>query len=146
MSERQSSYDEPSGAAVGWIAFAAIMLIMIGTFHAIAGLAGILENEFYSAVPAAGTEAAGDVYFLQFDATTWGWIHLLGGIIVLLAGLALFRGAVWARTIGVIVAVISAIVNFAWLPWYPVWSITMIAIALAVIWALTAHGRDIVVE
>ena len=61
-------------------------LIMIGVFHAIAGLAGIIENEFYSVVPAAGTEATGDVYFLQFDATTWGWIHLIGGLIVLFAG------------------------------------------------------------
>ena len=144
MSERQSTYQERSGAAVGWITFAAVMLIMIGIFHSIAGLAGIIENEFYSAVPAAGTEASGDVYFLEFDATTWGWIHLIGGIIVLLAGFALFSGAVWARTVGVIVAVISAIANFAWLPYYPVWSITMIAIAVTVIWALTAHGRDIV--
>jgi hypothetical protein len=144
MSESPSTYRERSGAAVGWISFAAFMLIMVGTFHAIAGLAGIIENEFYSVVPAAGTEATGDVYFLQFDATTWGWVHLIGGLIVLFAGFGLFRGAVWARTVGVIVAVISAIVSFAWLPWYPVWSITIIAIDIAVIWALTAHGRDIV--
>jgi hypothetical protein len=144
MSERQSTYKETSSAAVGWITFAGIMLIMVGVFHAIAGLAGIIENEFYSVVPAAGTEATGDVYFLQFDATTWGWIHLIGGLIVMFAGFGLFRGAVWARTVGVIVAVISAIVNFAWMPWYPVRSIAMIAIAITVIWALTAHGRDIV--
>ncbi len=146
MSQRQSTSRQRSGAAVGWITFAAIMLIMIGIFHALAGLAGIIEDEFYRIAPAAGTEAAGDAYFLQFDATTWGWIHLIGGLIVLFAGFALFRGEVWARTVGVIVAVISAIVNFAWLPWYPVWSIAMIAIAITVIWALTAHGRDIVVE
>jgi hypothetical protein len=144
MSERQGTYKERSSAAVGWITFAAIMLIMIGAFHAIAGLAGIIKNEFYSAIPAAGTAATGDVYFLQFDATTWGWIHLIGGIIVLFAGFGLFRGAVWARTLGVIVAVISAIATFAWMPWYPVWSIAIIAIDITVIWALTAHGRDIV--
>ncbi len=135
---------ERSGGAVGWITFAAFMMILIGSFHAIAGLAGIIEDEFYGVAPAVGTETTGDVYFLQFDATTWGWVHLIFGIIVLLAGFGLFSGAVWARTVGVIVAVISAIVNFAWLPWYPVWSITMIAVAVAVIWALTAHGRDIV--
>ena len=134
---------QPSSGAVGWTYFAAFMLILIGSFHAIAGLAGIIEDEFYSFVPAVGTETSGDVYFLQFDATTWGWIHLIGGIIVFLAGFALFRGAVWARTVGVIVAVISAVVNFAWLPWYPVWGLTLIAIDIAVIWALTAHGRDI---
>ena len=146
MSETQNTYRGRSGAAVGWITFAGIMLILVGVFHVIAGLAGIIENEFYSAVPAAGTQATGDVYFLQFDATTWGWIHLIGGLIVMFAGFGLFRGAVWARTVGVIVAVISAIVNFAWMPWYPVWSIAMVAIAITVIWALTAHGRDIVVE
>ena len=76
MSQRQSTSRQRSGAAVGWITFAAIMLIMIGIFHALAGLAGIIEDEFYRIAPAAGTEAAGDAYFLQFDATTWGWIHL----------------------------------------------------------------------
>jgi hypothetical protein len=129
MSQRQRS-----GGAVAWTMFAAFMLILIGSYHAIAGLAGIINNEFY---------AVTQNYVFQFDATTWGWIHLIGGVIVLLAGFSLFSGSVWARTIGVVVAVISAIVNFAWLPWYPVWAITMIAVAVAVIWALTAHGRDI---
>jgi len=138
MSER-----EPSGWAVGWTFFAAFMMIMIGVFHAIAGFAAILEDEFLSVVPAVGTQAQGDVYFLQFDATTWGWIHLLVGIVVLIAGFGLFSGAVWARTVGVIMAVISAIIGFAWIPWYPVWGIVIIAIAISVIWALTAHGRDV---
>jgi hypothetical protein len=126
---------QPSGAAVGWTMFAAFMMILIGSFHAIAGLAGILENEFYAVTPN---------YVFEFDATTWGWIHLIGGIIVLLAGFGLFSGAVWARTVGVIVATISAIVAFAWIPWYPLFSIAIIAVDVAVIWALTAHGRDIV--
>ena len=138
MSER-----EPSGWAVGWTFFAAFMMIMIGFFHAIAGLSAIFEDEFLAVVPAVGTEASGDAYFLQFDATTWGWIHLILGIVVLLAGFGLFTGAVWARTVGVIVAVISAIVGFAWMPWYPGWGIVFIAISIAVIWSLTAHGRDV---
>jgi hypothetical protein len=134
---------EPSGWAVGWTFFAAFMMIMIGFFHAIAGLSAIFEDEFLAVVPAVGTEASGDAYFLQFDATTWGWIHLILGIVVLLAGFGLFTGAVWARTVGVIVAVISAIVGFAWMPWYPGWGIVFIAISIAVIWSLTAHGRDV---
>ena len=125
---------EPSGAAAGWIVFAAFVLIMIGSFDIIAGLAGIIHDEFYVATPN---------YIFEFDATTWGWIKLLWGIVVLLAGFGLFSGAVWARTVGVIVALISAIVNFAWLPVYPIWAVTIIAIDVAVIWALTAHGRDI---
>jgi hypothetical protein len=125
---------ERSGWAVGWTGFAAFMMLMIGTFHAIAGLAGILEDEVYVATPK---------YIFEFDATAWGWIHLILGIVVVLAGFGLFSGAVWARTVGVILAVLSAIANFAFIPWYPLWSITIIAVDVAVIWALTAHGRDI---
>ena len=125
---------EPSSGAVGWTAFAGVMMILIGSFHAIGGLVGILEDEFY---------AATRNYVFQFDATTWGWVHLIGGLIVLLAGFGVFKGAVWARTVGVIVVSLSAIANFAWIPWYPFWAITMLAIDVAIIWALTAHGRDI---
>ena len=132
-----------SGTAVGFTMFAAFMMILVGSFHIISGLAGIIENEFWSVAPAIGTEASGDVYFLQFDATTWGWIHLIAGVIVLLAGMALFKGSVWARTVGVILATISAIANFAFLPVYPFWSIMMITVNIFVVWALTAHGRDI---
>jgi hypothetical protein len=125
---------EPSGAAVGWTMFAAWILILLGIWDAFAGLVAIINDEFYVVTPE---------YVVQFDATTWGWIKLLWGIVMVLAGLGLFTGAVWARTVGVIVALISAIVNFMWLPYYPLWAITIIAVDIAVIWALTAHGRDI---
>ena len=128
MSQQRSS------GAVGWTTFAGVMMILIGSFHAIAGLAGVVKDDFYAVTPN---------YVFEFDATTWGWTHLIGGIIVLFAGFGVFRGAVWARTVGVIIAVISALVSFAWIPVYPVWSIVVIAIDVAVIWALTAHGRDI---
>jgi hypothetical protein len=62
---------------------------------------------------------------------------------MILAGIALFSGAVWARTIGVLVAVVSAIATFAYLPWYPIWSIIIIALDVAVVWALTVRGRDV---
>jgi len=124
-----------SGAAVGFTVFAAAMMIMVGVFHSIAGLAGILEDEFYLVT---------QNYVLEFDATTWGWIHLIGGIVVLLAGFAVLQGSVWARTVGVILAMLSAITTFAFIPIYPVWSLVIIAIDAFVIWALTVHGRDIV--
>jgi hypothetical protein len=129
--QQESTY---SGAAVGLTAFASIMMIMIGTFQAIAGIVALLNDQFY---------VVGEEWIFQFDVTTWGWVHLLLGVVIGLAGAALFSGAVWARTIGVILAVISAIVNFAWLPWYPLWGIIMITVAVFVIWALTVHGRDI---
>jgi len=126
-----------SGAAVGFTYFAAIVMFMVGTFHAIAGFAGILENEFYVATRN---------YVFEFDATAWGWIHLIAGLVVIFAAAGLFSGAVWARTVGVTMAVISAIANFGFIPYYPVWSIVIIALDIAVIWALTAHGRDVTVS
>jgi hypothetical protein len=123
-----------SGMAMGFTAFAAWMLILTGIFHAIDGLSAIVKDQFFVPI--------GD-YTFKFDVTTWGWIHLIGGIIVVLAGVGLFSGAVWARTVGVIVAAVSAIATFAYLPWYPIWAIIIITLDVIVIWALTAHGRDI---
>jgi hypothetical protein len=125
---------QPSAWAVGWIYFAAAMMIMIGIFHAIAGLVAIFDDEFYVATRN---------YVFQFDATQWGWIHLIFGILVAVAGGYLLTGSVVARTVGVFMAILSAVLGFAWLPYYPVWAVVIIAIAVSVIWALTAHGRDI---
>jgi hypothetical protein len=125
---------QPSGWAVGWIYFASAMMIMIGIFHAIAGLVAIFDDEFYVATRN---------YVFQFDATEWGWIHLIFGILIAIAGGYLLTGSVVARTVGVLMALLSAVLGFAWLPYYPVWGVIIIAIAVSVIWALTAHGRDI---
>ena len=125
---------QPSGWAVGWTMFAATMMILIGTFHVITGIGGIAEDDIY---------VKGANYIFQFDVTTWGWIHLFLGLIIGFAGYGLFSGAVWARTVGVLLAGLSAIAGFAWIPWYPVWGILFVVMAVSVIWALTAHGRDI---
>jgi hypothetical protein len=105
-----------SGWAVGFILFAGIMMLMSGIFQAFAGLVALFENEFYVATRN---------YLFQFDATTWGWIHLVGGVVVALA---------------------SAIVNFAFIPYYPFWSLLVIALDVFVIWALAAHGRDVATD
>lgn len=131
MSTRQENY---SDAAVGWTIFASILLIMIGVFQAISGLVAIVNDTFY---------VVGEVWIFQFDISTWGWIHLLIGLVLALAGFFLFRGAMWARVVGIIVAAIAAIANFAWLPWYPLWSVIIITVSVFVIWALSVHGRDI---
>jgi hypothetical protein len=126
-----------SGWAVGFILFAAIMMIMIGVFQAIAGLVAIFENEFYVATRS---------YLFQFDATTWGWIHLIAGVIIAFAGWGLLSGRTWARVVGITLAVLSAIVNFAFIPYYPFWSLLVIALDVFVIWALAAHGRDVATD
>ena len=124
-----------SGTAVGFILFAAIMMIMVGVFQAIAGLVAIFENEFYVATRN---------YLFKFDATTWGWIHLIVGLIVVFAGWGLLSGRTWARVVGITLAVLSAIANFLFIPYYPFWALTIITLDVFVIWALAAHGRDVV--
>lgn len=128
---------EVSGWAIGFTSFAGFLMIVGGIFHAIIGLVGLAGNPLFVTTPN---------YIFKFDLTSWGWAHLLVGIIVAAAGFAVFSGAVWARTVGVIVAAISLIANFAFLPYYPLWAILIIALDIGVIWALTAHGRDIVAE
>jgi hypothetical protein len=130
----QDTARTPSGAAVGMTVFAGILMVMVGVFHAIQGLVALLNDEFF---------VVGQEWTFKFDLTQWGWIHLIGGIVVALAGVALFTGAVWARAVGVAVVAISAILNFMWLPFYPVWAILVIALDAFIIWALTVHGRDI---
>jgi hypothetical protein len=127
--------NDASGWAIGWTGFAGIMMVMGGIWWIIAGIVALANDTFY---------VVGEEYIFQFDVTTWGWIHLLLGIVVVLAGIYLFTGAVWARIVGVTVAVLWALFAFAWMPWYPVWAIMLIAISVSVIWALTAHGHDIV--
>jgi len=131
VSTRPENY---SDAAVGWTIFASILLIMIGVFQAISGLVAIVNDTFY---------VVGQEWIFKFDISTWGWVHLLIGLVVALAGVFLFRGAMWARVVGIVVAAIAAIANFAWLPWYPLWSVIIITVSVFVIWALSVHGRDI---
>ncbi len=125
--------DQVSGWAVGWTAFAAIIMILGGAWWMMTGFIAILKDEFFVVTPE---------YVFQFDATSWGWIHLGVGIVVAASGLGLFSRAVWARIVGVIVAAIAAVTAFAWIPWYPVWAIIFLTMSVLVIWALTVHGRD----
>lgn len=126
--------DRPSGAAIGWISFAGFMLILGGSFAILTGLGGIINSDSFVVT---------QDNILKLSTTSWGWWHLLLGIVVLLSGFGVFTGNVLARTVGVIAATLSAISAFVWMPIYPVWGIMIIAVDVAIIWALTAHGRDI---
>jgi hypothetical protein len=126
-----------SGWAVGFILFAAIMMIMVGIWQALQGLIAIFENEFYVATRN---------YLFEFDATTWGWIHLIVGVIVAFAGWGLLSGRTWARVVAITLAVLSAIANFLFIPYYPFWSLLIIAVDVFVIWAIAAHGREVAVK
>lgn len=131
---RSSATTEVSGWAVGWTAFAGVMMAIQGAWWFIAGLVALIDDEFYVVT---------QEWIFQFDLTTWGWIHLVVGVVLFVAGLSLFTGAVWARTVGVLMAAVATLIAFAWLPYYPLWAILFIVGSISVIWALTAHGRDI---
>jgi hypothetical protein len=120
---------------VGWIVFAGIMMVMLGTFHAIDGLVALFKDDYYL--------VADNGLAIQVDYTVWGWVHLIAGIIVVAAGVALFAGKTWARVVAIIVALISAILNITFLAAYPIWSTIMIAVDILVIWALTVHGGEL---
>jgi hypothetical protein len=122
---------------VGWIYFAGFMMLMMGFFQAVLGLTALLNDQFYVALHGK---------LLLFDFTTWGWIHLVLGIVVLLAGMSLFTGSMWARVVGVLIATFSILVNFTFLSVYPLWSIVVMIVDVLIIYALTVHGGELRVD
>jgi len=130
MAEYGTPSRMPQSEAAGGYVFAGVILIVVGVFHAIEGLVAIFDDGFY--VVSAN-------YTFDLDTTAFGWVQLIGGILVLAAGFALFSAATWARVVGVTFATLSAIANFFFIPYYPFWSILIIALDIWVIWALTRH-------
>jgi hypothetical protein len=120
---------EVGGWTVGLVVFAGVIMMMLGIFHALAGLAAIIDDQYF---------VVGPNYAYELDTTAWGWLHLIFGIIVAAAGWGVFNGATWARVVGITLAVISAIGNFFYIPYQPVWAILMIALSILIIAALTA--------
>jgi hypothetical protein len=131
-----TQYTEESGVSgwVGWIVFAGTMMVILGVFHMFEGLVALFRHAEI-AFPTSGLT-------IQVSYTQWGWLQLIAGALVVLAGLGLFTGRMWARVLGVLLVAISALVNFAWATLYPVWSLTLLTIDLLVIYALIAHGAE----
>ena len=119
--------------AHGIIVFAGVAMIVGGAFEALEGLAGIVNDKYLVVVPN---------YIYAFDLTVWGVIHLLVGLALVVIGVSLLRGQTWARVAGMIAAVVSAILNFVWLPISPLWAIIVIAVDMLVIWALAQYLRQ----
>ncbi|MFG2819915.1 hypothetical protein ACGFX4_10875 [Kitasatospora sp. NPDC048365] len=118
----------PSGLVTGWTVLAAVLMIFGGVMAVFEGISAIN----------ADAVIVGPAYTFSYSSTGWGWIHVILGVVVALAGAALFTGAVWARAVGVVLAGLSMLANFVWLPHYPFWSIVLIAIDIFIIWALCA--------
>jgi hypothetical protein len=117
----------------GWIAFAGVMMIVSGILNALYGLVAAVNDDWV-----VWTNRAS----LYLDLSQWGWVHLIVGLVMVLAGIGVFSGNILARTVGVILATLSLVANFFFLPAYPLWAIVVIAIDVLVIWALTAHGSE----
>jgi hypothetical protein len=126
--------DTAGGWGRGFAIFAGVMMITLGIFHALTGLTAILQDKFFVSTPN---------YLITVDVSAWGWVYLIGGAIVAVAGFFVLSGALWARAIGILLAALSAIVNFLFIPHYPIWSLLMIALDVFVIWALAVHGREV---
>jgi hypothetical protein len=125
---RYETADAPSGAAIGLTIAAAVMMMLSGAWNFFEGLAAVIHGSFVVAVV--------NSYVYSWSATGWGWFHLILGAVVFAVGAALFTDTLWARMAGVVVASVSAIINFLYIPYLPVWSIVLIAIDVAIIWAL----------
>jgi hypothetical protein len=127
---------EPANRTVwlGWVYFAGIMMIMLGFFQAIAGLVALFDDGYYL--------VADSGLALSVDYTAWGFVHLTLGLVAVAAGLAVMAGRTWGRAIGIILAVVSALVNMAFIAAYPAWSLMIIALDVITIYALAVHGRE----
>jgi len=122
---------------VGWVYFAGFLMLLSGMFQSIMGLTALINDRFYTLV-------GGNL--VVFDVTTWGWLHLIYGVIVLCAGVALFNGSLWALIVAILLALVGVVGQFAFLAAYPIWSIIAIAIGICIIYALTVHGGEVRVE
>jgi hypothetical protein len=128
---RSSRAPEPSRWAEGGVSFAAYVLILVGSFEILAGLVAIFDDEFY---------VVARNYTFELDTSAWGWIHLLLGVLLIFIGSSLLSRRLWAVVGGIAIAMLSALANFFFIPYYPFWSLVMIALDVWVIWALTRPG------
>jgi hypothetical protein len=119
----------------GWVGFAGIMLIILGIFQAIEGFVAIFDNGYYLVRP--------NGLVINVDYTTWGWTHLIIGLIAIAVGIGLMTGNMAARIVGVIIAVISATLNLLFIAASPAWSTIIIAVDVIVIYAIVVHGREL---
>ena len=126
--------DEPTAWA-GWVIFAGVMMIMLGSFQIIEGLVALFDDGFYAVSP--------NGLVVNVDYNTWGWAHTIIGLIAIGAGLGLLAGNLAARIVGVGIAFLSALVNLAFISAYPIWSTIMIVIDVVVIFAIIVHGREL---
>jgi len=115
------------GFAAGTSLAVAALMLVIAILSILQGISAVANDALF---------VLGPEYVYKFDTTTWGWIHIFGGVLLTAAALGLFAGTTWARVVAIVIAALSIITNFAWLPYYPGWAILIIALDVVVIWAV----------
>lgn len=118
---------------VGWVYFSGLLMIVMGVLEMIAGFTALLNDTYY---------LVRNESLVVFDYTTWGWVHLLLGLVVMLAGSAVVSGQAWGRVVAVFLAMLSIVANFTFLSAYPLWSLIAITVNVLIIYALTVHGNE----
>jgi hypothetical protein len=127
-----------SRVATGVAQFAGIMLSIAGVLEILQGISAIAKDNVF---------VTGLSYTYEFDVTTWGWIHLVVGLVAIAVGIAIVYGQTLGYLGGIAIAFLAALANFAFMPYYPIWSLVLIAFDVFVIWALCLQlGRDRVTE
>lgn len=119
----------------GWIGFAGMVMVILGGIDFFQGLIALFEDEYYAVTPSG---------FLVVDLTTWGWIMLLWGVLLVLAGLALIAGRAWARWLTIVLVTLNVFAQLGFLgnSQYPLWALTALALNVVVLYALTARWTE----
>jgi hypothetical protein len=128
------THQERTGWA-SWAMFAGLMMILVGIFQQIQGLVAIFNDDWYLVTNKGLT--------LSLDYTVWGWVHFVLGLIIATAGVAVLNGKTWARILGCVLALLSAVLNLVFIAAYPAWSIIVITLDVIVIYALSMHGDEL---
>ena len=115
--------------AAGASAFAATLLVVAGALELVQGLVAVIDgSDFFGSSPD---------YPFGYDPSTWGWVHLVLGLLLAATGIAIFRGSWIGRAVGITLAGLSVVLNFLWLPYYPEWALVLIAVGILVVWGLS---------
>jgi hypothetical protein len=132
MAEQTTTPYQPESEtwASGVAQFGAVIMIVVGAYQAATGLVALVGSELFVTT---------QNYVFQLDTTTWGWIHLVIGAVVVLAGCGVLGRRTWGVVVGLVFCVLSAIANFMFIPHYPLWSMVIIALDVLVIWALLTY-------
>jgi uncharacterized membrane protein len=124
---------------VGWIVFAAVMLVMLGVFSIIGGLIAIFDDTWGNTTAEIGSYA-------NSTRNTWGWTTLILGVITLLAAFGILQGKTWALIVAVAISAVVAVDHFTTVKLYPIWSMIVVVMAIFVIYALIVHGKELKTE